>query len=467
MKYGIALAAMFLTGCAVGPDYHRPAVQIPQNFRAPQPLAAPKPESVADLKWFEVFRDDKLQDLVRTALERNYDLRAAVANVEAARANLGITRSDQFPSVSGSGSVELTRLSRDGSFTLPQSFAPSQNRNWGQAGLNLLSYEIDIWGRLRRATEAARANLLSAEETRKAVITTLVADVVSNYFTLRQLDYELDISRRTLGTRQESLNLIKSRQGGGIATQLDLRQGEQLVYTASETIPALEQQIEQTENQITLLLARNPDGIVRGRSLTEQDLPPEVPAGLPSELLERRPDIRVAEQNLIAANANIGVAKAAYFPQISLSGFIGGQSTQLASLFNGPHSAWSFVPQVSQPIFTAGRLKSNVRLAEAQQQLALVQYEKTVQTAFTEVSNALIAHQKVRESRIEQELLVNALSDRKRLAYVRYEGGVDTLLNALDADRDLFQAELTLSQIRLNDLLSVVQLYKTLGGGWQ
>src|SRR5579883_1841349 len=457
-----------LAGCAVGPNYQRPTVQVPQNFRGPGGTsAAAEPASLADMKWWEVFRDEQLQQLIRTGLQRNYDLRDAVAHVEAARANLGITRSEQYPNVSASGDVNLTRLSRDGSFPLPPSFVPSQNRNWGQAGLNLLSFEVDIWGRLRRATEAARANLLNAEDTRKAVVTTLVSDVATGYFTLRQLDEELDISRQTLGTRRQSLDLIKSRQKGGIATDLDLRQGEQLVYTASETIPTLEQQIEQTENQISLLLGRNPEGVVRGRSLTQQEIPPEVPAGLPSALLERRPDIRAAEQDLIAANANIGAAKAAYFPQISLSGFIGGQSTQLVSLFNGPNSAWSFVPQASQPIFTAGRLKSSVRLAEARQQLALAQYEKTIQTAFTEVSNALIAHQKVRESRIEQQLLVNALTDRKRLAYVRYEGGVDTLLNALDADRDLFQAELTLSQIRLNELLSVVQLYKALGGGWQ
>jgi multidrug efflux system outer membrane protein len=277
----------------------------------------------------------------------------------------------------------------------------------------------------------------------------------------------MDISRRTLSSRRQSLELIESRQDGGVATLLDRRQGEQLVYTASETIPGLQQQIEQTENQISLLLARNPGSIERGRSLTEQELSPEVPTGLPSALLERRPDIRAAEQNLIAANASIGVAKAAYFPQMSLSGFLGGQSTQLASLFNGAHSAWSFVPQVTQPIFTAGRLQSTVRLAEAQQQGALIAYEKTIQTAFTEASNALIAHQRVRESRIEQEALVEALGDRTRLVYSRYQGGVDTLLNALDADRDLFQAQLTLSQIRLNELLSVVQLYKALGGGWR
>ena len=467
MKYAIVFLAMFLSACTLGPNYQRPAVPVPENFRAPDPLPPPKDASLADLKWFQVFNDPKLQDLIRTALQQNYDLRIAIANVEAARANLGITRSNQFPNVGASGDIQFTRLSRDGSLPLPATFVPSQNRNWGEAGVNLLSYEVDIWGRLRRATEAARANLLSADETRKAVLTTLISDVATNYLTLRELDEELDISRRTLQTREQSLELIQSRQSHGIATMLDLRQGEQLVYSATETIPTLQQQIEQTENQIDLLLAHNPSGIERGRSLTEQQLPPEVPTGMPSALLERRPDIRAAEQNLVAANANIGVAKAAYFPQISISGFLGGQSSQLATLFNGPHSAWSFIPQVTQPIFTAGRLKNGVRLAEAQQQSALVQYEKTIQTAFTEVSNALIEHQRSRESRVQQVELVEALSDRKRLAYVRYEGGVATLLDALDADRDLFQAELNLSQIRLNEQVSVVQLYKALGGGWQ
>ena len=460
------IAAVLLTGCTVGPNYHRPAVQTPQTFRAPTPLPS-EPASVADLEWWKVFKDPALQELVRTALVQNYDLRDAVARVQAARANLGITRSNQFPNFDASGYVETTRISRNGSLPLPKSFVPLQNRTFGDATLNLLSFEVDLWGRLRRATEAARANLLGAEENRKAVITTLVSDVATSYFSLRELDDELDISKHTLATRRESLDLIKTRQSGGVATLLDLRQAEQLVYTASETIPTLEQHIEQTENLISLLLGKNPGEVTRGRSLTEQELPPEVPAGLPSALLERRPDIRAAEQNLIAFNAEIGVARAAYFPQLSLSGFLGGQSNQLSSLFSGPSRVWTFIPQVTQPIFTAGRLKSNVRLAEAQKESALIQYEKTIQTAFADVSNALIAHQRVRESREQQELLVAALRDRTRLAYVRYRGGVDTLLNALDADRDQFQAELNLSQIRLNELLSVVQLYKALGGGWQ
>ena len=453
----VALLAALLTGCTVGPNYHKPVIQTPATYRSPSPLQASDAASLADLKWWQVFKDERLQELERTALVQNYDLRDAVARVEAARANLGITRADQFPNLGASADIATTRFSRNGQTPLPESFIRSQNRTFGGATLNLLSFELDLWGRLRRATEAARANLLSAEENRKAVISTLVSDVATAYFSLRELDQQLAISRSTLATRQSSLTLVQNRQTGGVATLLDLRQSEQLVYTAAETIPVLQQQIEQTENQISLLLGKNPGEVIRGLSLTEQEMPPDVPPGLPSSLLERRPDIRAAEQNLIAANAEIGVAKAAYFPQISLTGFLGGQGNQLTSLFSGPSAVWNFTPQVTQPIFTAGRIKSNVKLTEALREHALIQYEKTIQTAFTEVSNALIAHQRVRESRVQQELLVAALQDRTRLAYVRYRGGVDTLLNALDADRDLFQAELALSQIRLNELVSVVQ----------
>jgi NodT family efflux transporter outer membrane factor (OMF) lipoprotein len=460
---GVAL----LGGCAVGPNYRRPQVAVPVAFRAPAPLPEPKAASLADLKWFQVFQDEQLQDLIRAALAHNYDLLDAAARVDAARANLGITRSNQLPQVNASASLEITRLSRDGSFPLPSSFVANQNRNWGQAGLSLLSFEVDLWGRLRRETEAARATLLNAEENRKAVVSSLVSEVAADYFELRELDYELEISQRTLQNRREFLQLVRERQGGGVATLLDRRQSEQLVSSAAATIPSLQQQIEQTENRIALLLGENPKIIGRGRSLVDQDVPPEVPAGLPSALLDRRPDIRAAEQTLIAANANIGVAKAAYFPQISLTGLIGGQSSRLANLFSGPNGAWTFVPQITQPIFAGGRIKSGVRLAEAERERAEIAYRKFIQTAFVEVSDALIAHQRTRESRVEQEKLVSALQDRKRLAYVRYRGGVDTQLNALDADRDLFQAELTLAQVRYAELVSMVQLYKALGGGWE
>jgi multidrug efflux system outer membrane protein len=460
------LVASFLAGCKVGPNYRRPAVKPPDVFRG-SPDATPPTEltSLADIKWFELFKDSQLQELIRTALVQNYDLRTAVARVDAARASLGITQADQFPNIAASGEITTLRNSASGASPLPQGF--ELNRTFGGVALNLLSFEVDIWGRLRRATEAARADLLASEENRKTVITTLVSDVASAYFNLIELDLELEIATRTLTSREGSLQLIRTRRQGGVATLLELRQGEQLVYTAELAIPNIEQLIEVTENQISLLLGRSPGAITRGRSLTDQEQPPAVPPGLPSSLLERRPDIRAVEQNLVAANAIIGVAKAAYFPQISLTGFLGFQSNQLSSLFTSPTRVWQFAPQLTQPIFTAGRIKSNVRLARAQQQVALIQYERVIQTAFREVSDALIQYRKVREVHAKQEQLVTTLQDRSNLAYMRYRGGVDTLLNALDADRDLFDAELGLAQTRRNELLVLVQLYRSLGGGWQ
>jgi len=460
------LTASVLSGCMVGPKYNRPVVKPPDVFRgSPDPTPPTDPASLADLKWFEVFKDDQLQGLIRTALVQNYDLREAVVRVDAARANLGITRSDQFPGVTAGASVTTQRNSRNGSFALPA--GTSQERNFGNVVLNLLSFELDIWGRLRSATEAARADLLASEENRKAVVVTLVGDVSTAYFSLLELDKELEIAKQTLDSRQDSLRLIKLREQGGVATMLDVRQAEQLVYNATQTIADTERRMEQTENQISLLLGKNPAEVARGRRLTEQEQPPAVPPGLPSALLERRPDIRAAEQNLIAANAIIGVAKAYYFPQISLTGALGGQSNQLVNLFGGASRTWSFVPQITQPLFVAGRLKSNVKLAEAQQQIALVQYEKAIQSAFRDVSDALVQSRKVKEIREQRELLVTTLRDRSRLAYLRYRGGVDTLLNALDADRDLFNAELSVAQSQRDELLALVQLYKALGGGWQ
>jgi len=298
-------------------------------------------------------------------------------------------------------------------------------------------------------------------------MTTVVGDVATGYFSLLELDSELAIDKRTLATREDSLRLIKLRQQGGVATMLDVRQAEELVYQASQTIPDTERLIEQTENQIGLLLGNHPGTIPRGQSLTEQQELPAVPPGLPSSLLERRPDIRAAEANLEAQHALVYAAKAAYFPRISLTGALGFQSNQLSNLFTGASGVWSFVPQITQPIFTAGRLKSNVKFAKAQQELALVQYQQTIQTAFRDVSDALVQYRKVKEIRRQQELLVTTLRDRSRLAYLRYQGGVDSLLNALDADRDLFNAELSLTLTRRNELLSLVQLYKALGGGWQ
>lgn len=462
----VGLIASLLAGCTVGPKYRRPTVKSPDVFRGTaDPSAAPDPNSLADLKWFELFKDSQLQELIRTALVENYDIRDAIARVSAARANLGIIRAEQFPNVAGSSDITTLRNSASGAFPLPPGIG--LKRTFGSVLLNLLSFEIDLWGRLRRQTEAARAQWRASEEDRRAVMTILVGDVASTYFSLLELDTELGISKRTLATREESLRLIKVRQQGGVATMLDVRQAEQLVYTAAATIPDIERLIEQTENQMSLLLGKYPGPVTRGRTLIEQEQPSSLPAGLPSSLLERRADIRAAEQNLIAANANIGVAKAAYFPQLSLTGFLGSESSQLSSLFHGPTRVWQFVPQVTQPIFTAGALKSNVRLARAKQQIALIQYERSIQTAFGDVSNALVEHRKVGEIRAQLELLVTTLEDRRRLAYMRYQGGVDSLLNALDADRDLFSAELSLAQTRRDELAALVLLYRALGGGWQ
>jgi multidrug efflux system outer membrane protein len=461
-----AVTLSLLAGCTVGPKYRRPTVKSPDVFRGTaDPTAAPDPNSLGDLKWFELFKDSQLQELIRTALVANYDIRDAIARVSAARANLGITRANQFPKVAGTADITTLRNSASGAFPLPPGFG--LERTFGSVLLNLLSFEVDIWGRLRRQTEASRAQWRASEEDRKAVMTILVGDVASTYFSLLELDTELEIARRTLATREESLRLIKVRQQGGVASMLDVRQAEQLVYSAAATIPNIERLIEQTENQISLLLGKYPGPVTRGRTLIEQEQPSSLLAGLPSSLLERRADIRAAEQNLIAANANIGVARAAYFPQLSLTGFLGSESTQLSGLFTGPTRVWQFVPQVTQPIFYAGALKSNVRLARAQQQIALIQYERSIQTAFSDVSNALVEHRKVGEIRVQQELLVTTLEDRRRLAYMRYQGGVDSLLNALDADRDLFSAELSLAQTRRDELAALVLLYRALGGGWQ
>ena len=442
----------------------QPPVQTPAAFRA-DPAPQPGKQSLADMKWFEIFQDQKLQDLIRDALTNNYDLRQAIANIDAARATLGITRSEQFPTITASGDVLNTRSSRSSSVEIPEPI--KRDRSFGSVLLNLLNFEIDIWGRLRKQTAAARADLLATEEAQRFIVTTVISDVASAYFSLREFDFELDISQRTLVSRQESLRLIQLRQQRGVATMLEVRQAEELVYDAKEVIPALEQSIQQTENFLSYLTGRNPSAIERGLSLTEHQLPPTVPAGLPSDLLERRPDVRAAENTLTAANLRIDVAKKEWFPRISLTSFLGYESGQLTSLFSGSRNVWTLAGSVTQPIFTGGRIKSNIRFTQAQRDFFLIDYQKTIQAAFRDVSDALIGYQKVREVRTQRALLVETLRDRSRLSYLRYTGGVATLLDALDADRELFDAERSLAQARRDELLSVVQLYRALGGGWQ
>ncbi len=453
--------AVLGSGCTVGPNYKKPAVNVPGTYRglAAEETGKTDSASLGDQKWWDVFQDQQLQSLIRTALQQNYDVRIAGARILQAQAQLGITRADQFPSVSAGAGISDQRSARS-------KFFPAFEGSTGQVNVSA-AWDLDFWGKFRRATEAARANLLASESARQEVILTLVANVSGAYFQLRALDLELEISKRTLASRQESLRLTRILAEGGSTSMLDVRQAEQLVFTAAAEIPALEQQIEQEENLISILLGRNPDAVVRGQALTEQTRPPAVPAGLPSSLLERRPDIRAAEQQLIAANAQIGVAKAAYFPQISLSGNAGFQSAALTNLFSGPSGTWDFGASLAQPIFTAGRLRSNVRFAEAQQQATLLFYEQTIQGAFRSVSDALIAYRKTREFRAQEELLFQSAQDAARLSHMRYTGGVTGYLEVLTNETNAFSAELGLVQAQLNELLALVQLYQALGGGWQ
>jgi NodT family efflux transporter outer membrane factor (OMF) lipoprotein len=458
----VALAGALAASCTLGPDYKRPVVQPPSTFRGTESSSA---ESLADLKWFDVFRDDTLNELVASALKENFELRIAAERVLQARALYGITRADRFPTVDASVDLNALRSSQAGANRgIPQGV--STDVTYVQAGFTL-GWEIDVWGRLRRLNEAARAQYLSTEEARRGVITTLVADVSATYLALRGLDLELDIAKRTRDVATESLRLTEARRSQGAASGLDVRQSEQLLFTATGQIASLEREIAQTENALTLLLGRFPEDVPRGRPLDALQVPPTVPAGLPSALLERRPDIRQAEQDLIAANARIGAAKAEYFPRISLTGFFGVQSRALTSLLSGPAVLATGTLGAAAPIFNAGRTRANVEFTEAVQREALVNYQRAIHTAFRDVADALTEYGKTSEQRTQQERLVEALRESTRLATERYRGGLDSYLPVLDAQRNLFQGELELADLRQRELASIVQLYRALGGGWQ
>lgn len=458
---GAAGLALMLTGCAVGPNYQRPAVTPPPQFRA----ATDAQGSLGDTKWSDVFQDDKLKDLITLALAENFDIQIASARVLQARARYGISRADLFPTLTGSASFTSQRQSSIGSITfIPPGLDLSSS--FTQAGFNL-NWEVDLWGRIRRLNESARAQYLASEEAYRGVKTTLVGDVSAGYFNLREADLELEIAKRTKEVAERSLQLTTVRRDRGVATSLDVYQSQQFLYTATSQIAAAERQIEQDENLLSLLIAKDPQSIPRGKALTDFQTPPEIPAGLPSALLERRPDIRQAEQTLIAANANIGAAKALYFPQITLTGLLGVQSRQLTNLFTGPARDFAIVPQATFPIFNAGRLRSNVRLTEAEQLEALVSYRKAIESAFREVSDALIGYEKTAQQRAQEELLVQALRNTDRLSTLRYRGGLDSYLQVLDAERNLFSGELDLAKLRRDELVSIVSLYRALGGGWQ
>jgi multidrug efflux system outer membrane protein len=456
----VLLASILIAGCAVGPNYHKPAVPAPSTFRdlKESPEAQAQAASFADLPWWQVFQDPKLQDLIRTALKQNYDLQLATERITAERAQVAITRSSLFPQIQGEGSFNGGK----------QQFFPSKS--------NLLlltgdaAFQLDLFGKLRRATEAARAELLATQEAQHTVTLTLVSDVASDYFTLLQLDLELQITQNTVKTQQDSVKLTSFRLDNGVATKLDVLQAQQVLDTANAAIPDLERQIGQEEDAISILLGEYPHDVQRGHPIEEQVLPPDVPPGLPSSLLARRPDIREAEQTLIAANADIGVAKAEFFPQISLTGSGGGafgRSGLFSGLMASQNGIWSYGAQVSQPIFTGGALRGNLHLAESQHEQALTAYKQAIQQAFGDVSDALIGYQKFHEVRVRQEQTVKDLAESVRLSIMRYQGGTTTYLEVLDGQRSLFDAELVLAAARGNEYQSLVRLYRALGGGWQ
>ncbi len=457
-------AAIALTGCAVGPNYQRPKIDTPAQFRS-APTDTSGAVGIGDTKWSDVFQDEKLSDLIKLALTQNYDIRIASARVLEARARFGISRADLYPGLTASGSFTAQRQPSIGSIIFLPAGTPLA-ASFTSAGFNL-NWELDVWGRIRRLNEAARAQYFQSEAARNGVKTTLVGDVTTGYFNLRESDLELEIAKKTKEVAERSLRLTTVRRNGGTATTLDVRQSEQFLYTATAQIAVAEKQIEQDENLISLLVAKNPQQIDRGKALTDFKTPAAIPPGLPSALLERRPDIREAEQTLIAANANIGAAKAQYFPQITLTGLLGVQSRQLTNLFTGAGRNFAIAPAVALPIFDAGRIRNNVRLTQAEQQEALAAYEKSIQTAFREVSDALIGYKKLAEQRTQEELLVAALRDSDRLSNIRYRGGIDSYLQVLDAERNLFSGELDLARLRRDELVSVVTLYRALGGGWQ
>jgi multidrug efflux system outer membrane protein len=454
------LISGLVAGCRVGPNYHRPVVQPPTAYRdlSENTQVQAQAASYADLPWWQVFQDPQLQELIRTALKQNYDLQVATERINAGRAQLAVTRSNLFPQIQGNGN-----------------FAGGKEHNF-QTNFNFLTltadaaFQLDFFGKLRRATEASRAQLLATEDARQTVILTLVSDVASDYFALLQLDLQLQITRETVKTQEDSVKLTKLRVDHGVATKLDVLQAQQVLDTANAQIPDLERQIAQEENAISILLGNYPQAVSRGLPLVEQPLPPDVPPGLPSSLIERRPDIREVEQNLVAANAEIGVAKAQFFPQISLTGSGGGafgRSSAFSGLMSSQLGVWSYGAQVSQPIFTGGALRGNLRLAESQHQQLLIAYRQAIQRAFGDVSDSLIGYQKLHQVRVRQQDTVADLQEAVRLSNMRYKGGTTTYLEVLDGQRSLFAAELTLAQARGNEYQSLVQLYRALGGGWQ
>ena len=443
--------------CKVGPNYKRPAVTVPDQYRglAPDPSTQPAGQPFADMQWASVFQDEVLQGLIKEALTNKYDIRIAATRVLQANANLGITRADQFPSLGGSAAITNERNA-----LYPG--APT----FDTLGLSL-NYIVDFWGQYRRATESARATLLATQYGQSVVQTSLITSVATDYFLLRQYDDELAFSKKTVEADNEILKLNQIKFKGGESAITDVYQAQALVEQAEAQVITTQQAIEQTENNISILLGRNPGPIARGLGVTEQPHPPDVPAGLPSALLQRRPDVRRAEENLVAANANVGVAKAAFFPQISLTAAFGAQSTAITSFLQGPATFWAIGGQAVQPIFEGGRIRSSYHLAWAQRDEADLLYKQTVQQAFGEVSNSLVGYSQSRLYRMKIEEHTKTYKQMADLANVRFQGGVTSFLEVQYYEQQYFNSALSLSQAWFAELQYYAQLYQSLGGGWQ
>ena len=459
------VVSVWTASCTLGPNYRRPAVGMPPAYRDTTAASAqPGPGSLADVPWFDLFKDDRLVQLVRTALAQNFDLQIAAERVLQARERFHIVRADQFPVVVGSAGASQNRVSEIGARPLPPGFGPDISDV--QAGFGM-AWELDVWGRLRRLNEAARAQYLATEEARRGVVITLIADVTDAYFALQTLDRQLAIAVGTRDVAVNGLRLTELRRDRGVATRLDVRQAEQLLYTATAQIASVQRDIAQTEDALSLLLGQAPGDVARGGGAVQTlDAASLVPPGLPSSLLERRPDVRQAEQVLMAANAEIGVAKADYFPRIGLTGVLGVESRDLAELLTAPARTWSVGAAAAAPIFNAGRTRANVRFSESVERELVVSYQRTIYRALREVSDALAGYHKTGEQRAQQEQLVAALRDAAQLSTDRYQGGLDSYLQVLDAQRGLFRSELDLAALQRQELTAIVELYRALGGGW-
>jgi len=450
--------SIVLAGCAVGPNYKRPAMTVPTEYREAPATPVGEAASLADQPWWEIFGDETLKSLIDEALRNNYDLRAATWRVEEFRARAGIVRSQFYPQIQYEAGWSR---SRESGFVEPFAARPT---NLHEVNLGL-SWEIDLWGRIRRLSEASLAEYLSTEEARRGVLVSVVSETAQAYFELRELEERLVIARRTTEAFQGTSDLFHRQLSAGIASHLEVSRAEAAVGAAAATIPDLEQQIVAQENLICFLIGRVPGPVPPGASLTEQPLPPEVPAGLPSTLLERRPDIRQAEQQLVAANAHVGAAKAEFFPKISLTGAFGGVSPEVSDLFAGGKT-WSIAAGLAGPLFQGGRLKSQYDAQVAVFEQTKIQYESIVTRAFGEVSSSLAAYQKLAAAETEQARSVAAYQEAVELAHIRYVGGLSSYIEVLDAEQQLLPAENTLAQKRLARLESLVALYKSLGGGW-